>query len=62
MSPVGSLRTFLPLALLAGLLFASASGCSGAGDGSIAVQLVYPTPPAAAARASARAPSYATDP
>jgi len=62
LSPVGSSRTFLPLALLAGLLFAAVSGCSGAGDGSIAVQLVYPTPPAAAARASVRAPSYATDP
>jgi len=64
LSPVGSLRTFLPLALLASLLFAAASGCSGAGDGSIAVQLVYPAAPAAAAaaRASVRAPSYATDP
>ncbi|MBE0605464.1 MAG: hypothetical protein IH610_04160, partial [Deltaproteobacteria bacterium] len=62
LSPVGSSRTFLPLALLAALLFAGASGCSGAGDGSIAVQLVYPAPPASAARASARAPSYATDP
>ena len=63
MSPVGPLRTFLPLVLLASLLFAAVSGCSGAGDGSIAVQLVYPTPPpAAAARASVRAPSYATDP
>ncbi len=63
MSPVGSLRTFLPLALLASILFAGAAGCSSAGDGSIAVQLVYPAPPgAAAARASVRAPSYATDP
>ena len=62
MSPVGSLRTFLPLALLAAILFAGAAGCSRAGDGSIAVQLVYPSPPAAASRASVRAPSYATDP
>ena len=62
MPPVGSLRTFLPLAFLASLLIAAASGCSGAGDGSIAVQLVYPALPAAADRASVRAPSYATDP
>jgi hypothetical protein len=62
--PVGSLRTFLPLALLAAFLSAGAAGCSGAGGGSITVQLVYPSPPgpAAAARPSARAPSYATDP
>ncbi len=66
MSPVGSSRTFLPLALLASLLFAAASGCSGGGDGAIAVQLVYPTPPAAAPAAgfaepsaAVRAPSYA---
>lgn len=65
MSFVGSLRTFFPLALLASILFAGAAGCSRAGDGSIAVQLVYPSPPgaaAAASRASVRAPSYATDP
>ena len=64
LSPVGSLRTSLLLALLASLLVAAVSGCSGAGDGSIAVQLVYPSPPgpAAGARASVRAPSYATDP
>ena len=63
MSPVGSSRTFLPLALLAAILFAGAAGCSRAGDGSIAVQLVYPSPPGvAASHASARAPSYATDP
>jgi hypothetical protein len=64
LSPVGPVRTFLPLALLAAVLFAGAAGCSRAGDGSIAVQLVYPTPPgpAAAARASVRAPSYPTDP
>jgi NHL repeat len=64
LSPVGSLRTFLPFALLASILFAGASGCSSVGDGSIAVQLVYPATPAAAAasRASVRAPSYATDP
>ena len=64
MSPVGSLRTFLPFVLLASILFAGASGCSRAGDGSIAVQLVYPSPPgpAAASRAAVRAPSYATDP
>ena len=61
MSPVGSSRTFLPLALLAALLFAAASGCSGVGDGAIAVQLVYPAP-AAAARASVLGPSYPTDP
>ncbi|HQT96436.1 MAG TPA: hypothetical protein PK416_01005, partial [Thermodesulfobacteriota bacterium] len=63
MSPTGSLRTFFPLALLVSILFAGAAGCSSAGDGSIAVQLVYPAPPgaAAAARASVRAPSYATD-
>jgi len=64
LSPVGSLRTYLPLALLASILCAGAAGCSGAGDGSIAVQLVYPSPPgsAAASRASVLAPSYATDP
>ena len=63
MSPVGSLRTFLPLVLLASILFAGASGCSRAGDGSIAVQLAYPSPGAAtSARASVRGPSYATDP
>jgi hypothetical protein len=64
LSPVGSSRTFLSFALLAGILFAGAAGCSRAGDGSIAVQLVYPSPPgaAAAARASVRAASYATDP
>ena len=63
MSPVGSSRTLLPLALLASLLFAGTAGCSRAGDGSIAVQLVYPQPgSAAAARAAVRAPSYATDP
>jgi internalin A len=65
---VVSSRTFLPLALLASLLFAGAAGCSGAGGGSIAVQLVYPAPPgtaaadAAASRAAVRAPSYATHP
>ncbi|HBG73589.1 MAG TPA: hypothetical protein DDX05_08215, partial [Deltaproteobacteria bacterium] len=64
MSPVGSSRTYLPLALLASILFAGAAGCSSAGGGSIAVQLVYPSPPgaAAASRASVRAASYATDP
>ena len=64
MSPVGSSRTFLSLALLAAVLFAGAAGCSRAGDGSIAVQLEYPSPPgaAASARASVRAPSYAADP
>ncbi|MDP2657713.1 MAG: hypothetical protein Q8O78_04785, partial [Candidatus Deferrimicrobium sp.] len=64
MSPVGSLRTFLPLAFLASILFAGAAGCSRAGDGSIAVQLVYPSPPgaAAASRASVRAAAYPTDP
>ena len=64
MSPVGSLRTFFPLALIASFLFSGAVGCSSAGGGSIAVQLVYPAPPgpAAAAPASVRAPSYATDP
>jgi hypothetical protein len=63
LSPVGSVRTLRFLRLLALFLFAAA-GCSRAGDGSIAVQLVYPTEtgPAAAARAPARAPSYATDP
>jgi len=63
LSPVGSLRTFLPLVLLASFLFAAVSGCSSAGDGSIAVQLVYPAPtaaPSAAALAAApRAPAYA---
>jgi len=50
LSTVGSPRT---LALLASFLFAGAAGCSGTGDGSIAVQLVYPSPPgdAGAARA-----------
>jgi len=64
LSPVGSLRTLLPLALLAALLSAGAAGCTSAGDGSIAVQLVYPSPPgpAAGARASVRAPSFPTDP
>jgi hypothetical protein len=64
LSPVGPLRPFLLLALLASILFAGAAGCSRAGDGSIAVQLVYPAPPgpAAAAPVSVRAPSYATDP
>jgi len=62
LSPVGSLRTFLSLALLAALLFAGAYGCSGTGDGSIAVQLVYPSPPAAAASpASVRPASYPLD-
>jgi hypothetical protein len=61
LSFVGSSRT---LVLFASLLFAAVSGCSGAGDGSISVQLVYPPPPgdAVAARAPVRAPSYATDP
>jgi len=64
LSPIGSLQTCFQRVLLASILFAAASGCSGAGDGSIAVQLVYPTPAAAtvASRASVRAPSYATDP
>ena len=64
MPPVGPMRTFLPLALLAAGLFAGASGCSSAGDGSIAVRLVYPSPtvPAAAVRAPVRAPSFPTDP
>ena len=64
MPSVGSLRTFFRLALLASILFAGATGCSRAGDGSIAVQLFYPSPPgdAAASRASVRAVSYATDP
>ncbi|OIP34175.1 MAG: hypothetical protein AUK27_08305 [Deltaproteobacteria bacterium CG2_30_66_27] len=66
MSPVGSLRIFLPLALLAAGLSAGAAGCSGAGDGSIAVQLVYPSPTggaaaAAASPASVRAASYPLD-
>jgi hypothetical protein len=58
------LRTFFPLALIASILFAGAAGCSSAGGGSIAVQLVYPAAPgpAAAAPAAVRAPSYATDP
>jgi len=60
--PVGSSRTFLPLALLASILFAGASGCSGAGDGSIAVELVYPLAPAASASAaSARPAAYPLD-
>jgi len=63
LSPVGSLRTNLSLVLLALILFAGAAGCSRAGDGSIAVQLVYPQPgSAAASRAAVPAPSYATDP
>jgi len=68
LSPVGSLRRFLPLVLLASLLIAGVSGCSSAGGGSIAVQLVYPAPPAAAApgavapAAAPRAPNYATHP
>ena len=69
LSPVGSLRTPLLLALLASILFAGAAGCSGAGDGSIAVQLVYPAAPAAApggpapgSQVSPRAPNYAIHP
>ena len=65
MSPVGSLRSFLSLALLAAILFAGAAGCSSSGNGSIAVQLVYPSSPGAAApvsHASPRAPNYATHP
>ena len=66
MSLVGPSRTSLPLALLASLLFVAASGCSRAGDGSIAVQLTYPpstaAPSAAAPAASPRASSYATQP
>ena len=62
MIPIGSSRTFLPLILLSSVLFAGAAGCSGSGDGSIAVQLVYPSPSRSAAPASVRAPSYATDP
>ncbi|MGZ8461206.1 MAG: hypothetical protein ACXWW2_12345, partial [Candidatus Deferrimicrobiaceae bacterium] len=65
MSPIGSSRIFLLLALLASILFAGAAGCSRAGDGSIAVQLVYPSPPGAASsagRPSVRAVSYATHP
>jgi len=62
------LRTFLPLALLAAILFAGAAGCSRPTDGTLAVQLVYPAPPGAAAagaagsRASVLAVSYPTDP
>jgi len=49
-----------PLLLLAGAL---AGGCSRAGDGALAVQLVYPSPQAStASRAAARAPSYPTHP
>jgi len=61
--PVVSSRTFFPLVLLASLLFAGASGCSGAGDGSIAVQLVYPSPAGAdaASPASVRTASYPLD-
>jgi len=57
------LRTFLPLALLASVLFAGAAGCSGGGSGSISVRLVYPSPPAASASAHApvRAASYPLD-
>jgi len=65
LSPVGSLRSFLSLALLAAILFAGAAGCSSSGNGSIAVQLVYPSSPGAAApvsHASPRAPNYATHP
>lgn len=64
MSPVGSSRTFLSFALLASLLFVGVAGCSSARDGSIAVQLVYPSPPgaAAASRTTVRAASYATYP
>ncbi|HEY6097162.1 MAG TPA: hypothetical protein VIU83_03835, partial [Candidatus Deferrimicrobium sp.] len=64
MPPVGSLRTLLFLALLALILSAGAAGCSSAGNGSIAVQLVYPPPPgpAVAAPAAVRAPSFPTDP
>jgi len=68
LSPVSSSRAFLPLALLASILFAGAAGCSRPADGTLAVQLVYPAPPGAAAagapgsRASVLAVSYPTDP
>ena len=63
MQPGGSSRSFLPLVLLAALLFAGASGCSRPGGGSIEVQLVYPLAPAAASATSApvRAASYPLD-
>ncbi len=63
MSPVGSSRSILLFILLAALLFAGAAGCSRPGDGSIAVQLVYPSTPAAASASSAsvRTRSYPLD-
>lgn len=63
LQPIGSARTFLPLALLASVLFAVAAGCSSSRDGAIAVQLTYPSSPAPASAGPAPlAPSYATDP
>ena len=69
MSPVGSLRTFLPIAVIASILFAAAVGCSRSADGTLSVQLVYPSPPAAVPGAAApgvhappRAPNYTTWP
>ncbi len=62
---IGTSRAFFPLAVLAACLFAGAAGCSRSPDGTLAVQLVYPSPPgaaSAAARASARAASYPTNP
>ena len=63
MSPVGSSRSILLFILLAALLFAGAAGCSRPGEGSIAVQLVYPLAPAAASASSAsvRTASYPLD-
>src|SRR3990170_2470620 len=61
---MGLLRKILPLMLLA-----AAVGCSRSADGTLSVQLVYPSPPAAApgaatpgAHASPRAPNYTTYP
>jgi hypothetical protein len=63
LSPIGTSRTILPFALLALFVIAGAAGCSRAGDGSVAVQLVYPPPGAGAAAspASVRAASYPLD-
>ena len=62
MTPVGSSRTFLPLALLAAILFAGAAGCSRGGDGSITVQLVYPASPASSAAGPGAAASVSAPP
>jgi ribosomal protein S11 len=59
--PGRNLRVRRPSIIFPALLLAAAVGCSRSGDGTIGVQLVYPTP-AAPAAAPPRAPNYATHP